>query len=84
MPQTHWRIVTVMPQSAARQEAVDLFNWFFGVTIVVVLLAMALVWALLRLNLTQPLINLAQQLKLSFRDEERVDPMIKTREKGES
>lgn len=83
MPGTYWQVVTVMPQSAARKDAVGLFNLLIGVTLVAVLATMALVWGLLRFNLTQPLIKLAEQLKHSFSDDDQVAPLIETRDRGE-
>lgn len=83
MPGTYWQVVTVMSQSTARQDAVDLFNLLIGITLVAVLGTMVLVWGLLRFNLTQPLIKLAEQLKHSFLDGEQVTPLIETRDKGE-
>jgi len=83
MPKTFWRIVTVMPDSAARQEAVELFNLFRVVTLITILAAMILVWLMFRHNLTQPLAHLARQLKESTTDKQRTSALIETANKGE-
>jgi diguanylate cyclase (GGDEF)-like protein len=83
MPDTFWRIVTVMPDSAARREATELFNLFISVAMLAVLIAMFVVWLLLRRNLTLPLSQLAQQIKNSIWDDEASGHLIKTTDKGE-
>ena len=83
MPDTFWRIVTVMPDSAARQEAVELFNLFLTVAMLAVIIAMFVVWLLLRRNLTLPLSQLARQIKNSVWDDEESGHLIETTDKGE-
>lgn len=83
MPKTAWQIVTVMPNSSARKDAKALFNQLVMATIFIVLIAMVLVWALLRYHLTFPLSQLTQQLQQGLRDDQRSQELIKTTDKGE-
>jgi len=83
MPKTYWRIVTVMPESAARKEAVELFNLFIRVTIIAVLIAISLVWLLLRNSLTRPLVDLSGQLQDHLRDGQQTNSLIETSDKNE-
>ncbi|MEZ5525797.1 MAG: EAL domain-containing protein [Pseudomonadales bacterium] len=83
MPDTNWRIVTVMPQSAARKDVAELFWLMIGGTITAVLGTMLLVWYFLRRSLTQPLANLADQLKNNFSDSGDSCAVLETSDKGE-
>ncbi|WP_415896454.1 EAL domain-containing protein [Neptuniibacter sp. QD57_21] len=83
MPKTAWQIVTVMPNSSARKDAKALFNQLLMATIFIVLIAIILVWALLRYHLTYPLFQLTQQLQEGLTDDHRSQQLIKTTDKGE-
>jgi len=83
MPETYWQVVTVMPESAAKQEVAELFNLLFAIIIIAVLVAMALISFFFRFNLAQPLVLLILQLKTSIQDEHQTNLSIETKNKGE-
>lgn len=83
MPGTFWQIVTVMPESAARAEAVAIFNRFITVVLGAIGIAMLLVWFLIRQLLTRPLIHLSRQLRSNLRDSQSPIVPIETGDRGE-
>ena len=63
MPDTLWKIITVMPYSAIIQDSVRLNNRLFNFTIAAILAALVIIWLLLNKILLAPINNLARQLR---------------------
>jgi diguanylate cyclase (GGDEF)-like protein len=83
MPGTLWQIVAVMPDSAARAEAVNLFNQLISVILVAILIAMLMVMFVVRYQFTLPLTHLSRQLKNSLSKKSKGDELIEVSDKGE-
>lgn len=83
MPSTFWQIVTVMPDAAARLDAVHIINRMSMVVLLsvtlVILLASLLVWH----QLTAPLRQLTTQLRCKLASDNSQTPLLKTKDRGE-
>ncbi len=68
MPETFWKIITVMPYSAVIEDSVRLNNKLFIFTLAAIMAALLIIWLLLNKILLYPINNLVRQLRHNSAD----------------
>lgn len=83
MPNTFWKIVTVMPYSHGVQRIATTYNRLMIATCGAVFVALLLVWFLIRRSITMPMGRLSKQLRLQVESETDAIELINTPDNGE-
>jgi len=83
MPGTLWQIVAVMPDSAARAEAISLFNQLLSVILMAILIAILVVLFVVRRQLIRPLTHLSRQLNDNLSEKDSWSELLEVKDKGE-
>ncbi len=83
MPGTGWKIVTVMPYSRAIETITGTYDLLMLATLGAVLVAMLIIWLLVRQVLTGPIIRLSRQLQEQVCNDQSPAHMIRATGSGE-
>lgn len=83
MPNTFWKIVTVMPHSHGIERIAATYNRLMIATCCAVFVALLLVWFLIRRIVTVPMGRLSKQLRLQVESETDAVMLINTPDNGE-
>ena len=83
MPETLWKIITVMPSSAVIQDSVRLNNKLLNFTLAAILSALVIIWLLLNKILLAPINNLARQLRRNTVDDHLSTQLLQVTDQSE-
>ena len=83
VPQTHWKIVAVMPESAALASAEFILRMIFVSTVGLMILSIVVAFIALRRTLIRPLADMTRQIRGSLEGGDEGERQIITTDRGE-
>jgi len=83
MPDTHWKIITVMPYSTAIDTMTSTYQRLMLSTFIALLITVSLIWSFIRYIVTSPISHLAKQVQNQSDDNSHAIKLFNTAAKGE-
>jgi len=83
MPETYWKIITVMPYSHGVEKISDTYQNLIASTLIALLLTIIIIWLCIRYIVTTPISNLAKQVQSQIENKNQELQIFNTPFKGE-